>query len=154
MYGGPMAHQIRNQTRNTVRTKFVGAAVAVTALTALTACGSSTGPADTAPATSADTAPDTVTSTVTAQPSAAQPSAAQPGTVQHELPAAVTGYTDEARKDMTEDNVTEAEVEAVLQAALEGNAKVEWDDDGYFELEHNGIDIDVDPQGLVRDVDR
>ena len=50
--------------------------------------------------------------------------------------------------------MTEAEVQDVLKAAQDGKAKVEWDDDGYFEVEFGEIDIDIDKDGLVLDVDR
>lgn len=71
-----------------------------------------------------------------------------------ELPEAVTGYTDEARAGMSDENVSEADVEAALAAAHEGNASVEWEDDGYFEIEHGEVEIDIDPAGLVRDAGR
>lgn len=71
-----------------------------------------------------------------------------------DLPEAVTGYTDEARAEMREENVSEADVEAALAAAHEGNASVEGEDDGYFEIEHGEVEIDIDPAGLVRDADR
>lgn len=71
-----------------------------------------------------------------------------------DLPEAVTGYTDEARAEMRDENVSEADVEAALAAAHEGNASVEWEDDGYFEIEHGEVEIDIDPAGLVRDADR
>lgn len=71
-----------------------------------------------------------------------------------DLPEAVTGYTDEARAEMRDENVSEADVEAALAAAHDGTASVEWDDDGYFEIENGEVDIDIDPAGLVRDADR
>lgn len=71
-----------------------------------------------------------------------------------DLPQAVTGYTDEARAEMRDENVSEADVEAALAAAHDGTASVEWDDDGYFEIENGEVEIDIDPAGLVRDADR
>lgn len=125
------------------------------AVAALTACGSST------------EAPETVTSTVEATPATAAATSAPaatpdddddrqaaPQALDRNLPATVTGFTNEARQDMADESVTEAEVASVLQAAHDGNAEVEWEDDGYFEIEFREIEIDIDPQGLVREVDR
>ena len=78
------------------------------------------------------------------------------GSAQGELPDAVTGYTSEAEAEMAEDGVSEADVERVLAEAKKGGAGVEteWDDDGYWEIELGEIDIDIDPDGLVREVGR
>lgn len=128
--------------------------VAATAGLALSACAESDDSA-----TSAEPVTETVASveTVTevrdddADDRAAAP--AQPA-ANGDLPEAVTGYTDEARAEMRDENVSEADVEAALAAAHEGNASVEWEDDGYFEIEHGEVEIDIDPAGLVRDADR
>lgn len=79
----------------------------------------------------------------------------QPGTAQGDLPAEVTGYTGEAEAEMADEGVTAADVERVLAAANanEAGVSIEWDDDGYWEIEFDDIDIDVDPNGLVLDVD-
>lgn len=71
-----------------------------------------------------------------------------------ELPVSVTGYTAEAQSEMAEDNITEADVEAVLEAARNGQAEVEWDDDGYWEIEWQDIEIDIDTAGMVLEADR
>lgn len=73
-----------------------------------------------------------------------------------DLPKEVTGYSDEARGDMAEDGISEADVKRVLAAAQnkEPGVEVEWDDDGYWEIEFEGIDIDIDQYGLVLDADR
>lgn len=78
------------------------------------------------------------------------------GSAQGNLPAEVTGYTGEAEAEMADEGVSAEEVERVLAAANnnEGGLEIEWDDDGYWEIEFGDIDIDVDPDGLVRDVDR
>ena len=75
---------------------------------------------------------------------------------QHDLPREVSDYTAEAKSDMGEESVTPGEVERVLAAAnnKEAGVDIEWDDDGYWEITFGGIDIDVDPYGLVLDVDR
>ncbi|OFT27581.1 hypothetical protein HMPREF3171_11250 [Corynebacterium sp. HMSC08F01] len=121
--------------------KMVALTVAATAGLAVAACSDS---GETAPETVTETvAPETVTETSNAG-----------AAVSEDLPAAVTGYSDEARKDLVDENVTEAEVQDVLKAAQDGKAKVEWDDDGYFEVEFGEIDIGIDKDGLVLDVDR
>lgn len=121
--------------------KMVALTVAATAGLAVAACSDS---GETAPETVTETvAPETVTETSNAG-----------AAVSEDLPAAVTGYSDEARKDLVDENATEAEVQDVLKAAQDGKAKVEWDDDGYFEVEFGEIDIDIDKDGLVLDVDR
>lgn len=80
----------------------------------------------------------------------------QGDTAQRELPAEVTGYSEEAKSDMAEENVTPSEVERVLTAAndTEPGVEIEWEDDGYWEIDFDGIDIDIDPYGMVLDVDR
>lgn len=81
---------------------------------------------------------------------------ASAGSAQGELPDAVTGYTSEAEAEMAEDGVSEADVERVLAEAKKDGAGVEteWDDDGHWEIEVGEIDIDIDPDGLVREVGR
>jgi|GEM_PF-1044758 len=78
------------------------------------------------------------------------------GSAQGELPDAVTGYTSEAEAEVAEDGVSEADVERVLAEAKQGGdgVETEWDDDGYWEIELGEIDIDIDPDGLVREVGR
>ena len=125
--------------------KMVALTVAATAGLAVAACSDS---GDTAP----ETAPETVTETVA--PETVTETSNAGAAVSEDLPVAVTGYSDEARKDLVDENVTEAEVQDVLKAAQDGKAKVEWDDDGYFEVEFGEIDIDIDKDGLVLDVDR
>lgn len=96
---------------------------------------------------------ETVTREQTSAPAPAAGGANTGGNTK-ELPRAVTGYTDEARAEVAEDGLTEADVQAVLDAAHAGDAEVEWDDDGYWELGWQGIDVDITPDGLVREADR
>lgn len=70
------------------------------------------------------------------------------------LPADITGYTGEAERDLTEERLTKDEVAQVLQRAHNGEGRVKWDNDGYWEVEVGGIDIDIDQNGLVLNVDR
>ena len=80
-----------------------------------------------------------------------------PAQQNEQLPAAVSGYTDEARQELEEDGVSEADVERVLAAANanEAGVDIEWDNDsGYFEIEFQEIDIDIRPDGTVTGVDR
>lgn len=70
------------------------------------------------------------------------------------LPADITGYTGEAERDLSEERLTKDEVAQVLQRAHNGEGKVKWDNDGYWEVEVGGIDIDIDQNGLVLNVDR
>ncbi|WP_321102325.1 hypothetical protein [Corynebacterium sp.] len=73
-----------------------------------------------------------------------------------ELASAVTGYTDEARRGMADEGVTEAEIEQVLADALSNapGVKIDWSDNGYHEIESGEIEIDIQPDGTVVDVDR
>ena len=125
----------------------------------LAACGdtSQNAPAETA------AAPETVTEQITTTETAAsddddQDDQAddQPQAAQSDLPAEVTGYTGEAEAEMAEEGVSTGDVESVLAAANnhETGVEIEWDDDGYWEIEYGDIDIDIDPSGLVREVDR
>ncbi|MHC2850205.1 hypothetical protein ACUXOC_001675 [Corynebacterium mucifaciens] len=127
------------------------AATAV-ALTSLTACSGADEAGNQSTAASAETvvSTETVTSEQTSAPAPAGVGVANTG----ELPRAVTGYTDEARAEMAEDGLAEADVQAVVDAAHAGDAEVEWDDDGYWELGWQGIDVDITPDGLVREADR
>ena len=70
-----------------------------------------------------------------------------------ELPASISGYSDEAKSDMAEDNLSEADIQGVLDAAHDGRAEVEFDD-GHFELEFEDIDVDITPDGMVLEADR
>lgn len=127
------------------------AATAV-ALTSLTACSGAdeAGNQSTAASTETVVSTETVTSEQTSAPAPAGVGVANTG----ELPRAVTGYTDEARAEMAEDGLAEADVQAVVDAAHAGDAEVEWDDDGYWELGWHNIDVDITPDGLVREADR
>lgn len=70
-----------------------------------------------------------------------------------ELPASISGYSEEAQSDMAEDGLTEADAQGVLDAAKDGRAEVEFDGE-HWELEFNDIDVDITPDGLVTEADR
>ena len=72
----------------------------------------------------------------------------------NDLPTEITGYSGEAERDLTEERLTKDEVAQVLQRAHNGEGKVKWDNDGYWEVEVGGVDIDIDKNGLVLSVDR
>lgn len=141
----------------------VALTTAILALTSLTACGDSADQVapETHATTNAETAakPETVTVTTGADDAdvnnagAAAP-AAPAAPAAGELPTAVTDYTQEARTEMAEEGISEADVEAALDAARNGEAEVEWDDDGYWEIEWGDVDIDINADGLVLDADR
>lgn len=148
-----------------MRTKKLTTIFAVPALSlSLVACGED---ADDAPAATA-AAPETVTEQAAETTAAvadddrddqddqADDQSQAAGSAQGELPGQVSGYTGEAEAEMAEEGVSEDDVQRVLAAANNNDAgvEIEWDDDGYWEIESNGIDIDIDPEGLVRDVDR
>ena len=148
----------------------VALTTATLALASLTACGESA--EQVAPETNAETnaeasvEPETVTVTTGADDGAddaddvddaddagvAAPAPAAPAAA-GELPTAVTDYTQEARAEMAEEGVSEADVEAALAAARNGEAEVEWDD-GYWEIEWRDIEVDINADGLVLDADR
>lgn len=73
-----------------------------------------------------------------------------------DLPSAVSGYTAEAEEEMADEGVSASDIERVLAAAngKEDGVEIEWDDDGYWEIALGDLDIDIDPNGLVLDVDR
>ena len=70
-----------------------------------------------------------------------------------ELPASISGYSEEAQSDMAEDGLTEADAQGVLDAAKDGRAEVEFDGE-HWELEFKDIDVDITPDGLVTEADR
>lgn len=84
------------------------------------------------------------------------PAPAAGASSESEIPEAVTDYTDEAREEMADDGISEADVERVLAAARnqEAGVEVEWEDDGYWEIEFEDIDIDITPEGKVLEADR
>lgn len=106
-----------------------------------------------------DAAPEAITEEVTATPTTPTASdddgQSEQDDDQDDLPALVTGYTAEAEAEKSEEGVTDSDVESVLAAARnnEAGVEIEWDD-GYWEIEFGDIEIDIDPEGLVRDVDR
>lgn len=130
-------------------------ATAAVALTSLAACSAIDERNEQSTVASTETvmSTETVTSEQTSAPAPAAGGANTGGNT-GELPQAVTGYTDEARAEMAEDGLTEADVQAVLDAAHAGDAEVEWDDDGYWELGWHNIDVGITPDGLVREADR
>ena len=120
-----------------------------------------------------DAAPETITEEITATPTASTASdddgqseqdddqddhddqQKTAGNTQGDRPAEVTGYTAEAEAEKSEEGVTDSDVESTLAAARnnEAGVEIEWDD-GYWEIEFGDIEIDIDPGGLVRDIDR
>ncbi|MER0000932.1 hypothetical protein ABRP64_09765 [Corynebacterium sp. KPL4015] len=72
----------------------------------------------------------------------------------NDLPTEITGYSGEAERDLNEEGLTKDEVTQILQRAHNGEGKVKWDNDGYWEVEVGGVDVDIDKNGLVLDVDR
>ncbi|MDK8795702.1 hypothetical protein QP994_06670 [Corynebacterium sp. MSK044] len=112
----------------------------------LTACGGAQ-----EPATTTETTTQTATETTVVQPDTPAQDAPQ-----RELPSAVSGYTEKAEAELIDEGVTKDDVDRVLTAALNNDpgVEIEWDDDGYWEIELGAIDIDIDPNGLVVDVDR
>ena len=65
----------------------------------------------------------------------------------------MTDYAQEARAEMADEGVSEADVEAALAAARNGEAEVVWDD-GYWEIEWRDIEVDINADGMVLDADR
>lgn len=139
----------------------IALSTAILALASLTACGESADQVapetQAAPSVETSSEPEAVTDTTddddaddVDDASAAAPAVPAAG----ELPTAVTGYTQEARSEMAEENVSEADVEAALAAARNGEAEVEWDDDGYWEIDSSDLDVDINADGLVLDADR
>lgn len=140
-----------------VKKTFAALPATTLSLLALTGCGTSQddAPVEPTPSVSAPAASAPVESAPAESPAAEAPAPAPAApAAANELPANVTGYTDEARSEMADEGVTEADVEGALAAAHRGEAEVEWDDDGYWEIEWGEIEIDIDPNGLVRDADR
>lgn len=128
-----MAKKFDDAKENMQRLSILATTVALAG--ALTACGTS------------ESEPTTET---VEQPSQEAKQEPQQGP---ELPASISGYSEEAQSDMAEDGLTEADVQGVLDAAKEGRAEVEFDDE-HWELEFNDIDVDITPDGLVTEADR
>ncbi|MDN8594221.1 MULTISPECIES: hypothetical protein [unclassified Corynebacterium] len=103
-----------------------------------------------------DAAPEAITEEVTATPTTPTASdddgQSEQDDDQDVLPAEVTGYTAEAEAEKSEEGVSDSDVEGALAAARnnEAGVEIEWDD-GYWEIEFGDIEIDIDPEGLVRD---
>ena len=154
---------------NNFRRVSIAAATAALGLT-LAACsngGSSApvtvtetaAPADQSSQSNQNGGKETVTVTSGADANANGGNAGQGGqaggnTATNDLPTEITGYSGEAERDLTEERLTKDEVAQVLQRAHNGEGKVKWDNDGYWEVEVGGVDIDIDQNGLVLNVDR
>lgn len=128
-----MAKKFDDAKENMQRLSILATTVALAG--ALTACGTS------------ESEPTTET---VEQPSQEAKQEPQQGP---ELPVSISGYSEEAQSDMAEDGLTEADVQGVLDAAKDGRAEVEFDDE-HWELEFNDIDVDITPDGLVTEADR
>lgn len=139
--------------------KFLAAAAAASLTTALVACSNS---GSSEPVTVTETqAPVTVTEaeaqtesngSATSEQNNTQ---AQQGVDRPENVPTISSYSTKAEMEMQEDGLNKQDVEGVVQAAIDGTAdKIEWDNDGYFELEHQGIDVDITPEGEVLDASR
>lgn len=151
---------------NNFRRVSIAAATAALGLT-LAACsngGSSApvtvtetaAPADQSSQSNQNGGKETVTVTPGADANANGGNAGQAGgnAATNDLPTEITGYSGEAERDLTEERLTKDEVAQVLQRAHNGEGKVKWDNDGYWEVEVGGVDIDIDQNGLVLNVDR
>ena len=151
---------------NNFRRVSIAAATAALGLT-LAACsngGSSApvtvtetaAPADQSSQSNQNGGKETVTVTPGADANANGGNAGQAGgnAATNDLPTEITGYSGEAERDLTEERLTKDEVTQVLQRAHNGEGKVKWDNDGYWEVEVGGVDIDIDQNGLVLNVDR
>lgn len=68
-----------------------------------------------------------------------------------DIPCAATSYTPDAEKDLVDEKVTKEEVDEVLR---QGCRAAKWDNDGYWEIEWGDIEVEIYPDGTVRDVDR
>ena len=74
-----------------------------------------------------------------------------------EAPCAPGDYSPEARDDLATEEVTEEEVASVLERACAGEGRTEAEeDDGqrHFEVEVDDVKVDINPEGLVTEVDR
>lgn len=134
----------------------IATASSVVSLGLLSACSDS---GSSATVTETVTSPaETVTQEASADDSAAPATQNQQAQLNTErpddVPSSVAGYSTEAEQEMQEEGLTQADVDAVVKAAVDGEARVDWDDDGYFELEHQEIDVDITPEGEVLDVSR
>ncbi|MER0087864.1 hypothetical protein ABRP86_03825 [Corynebacterium sp. KPL3927] len=151
---------------NNFRRVSIAAATAALGLT-LAACsddGSSApvtvtetaAPADQSNQNNKDGGKETVTVTSGADANANGGNAGQGGgnAATNDLPTEIIGYSGEAERDLNEEGLTKDEVTQVLQRAHNGEGKVKWDNDGYWEVEVGGVDVDIDKNGLVLDVDR
>nr|VDG61861.1 Uncharacterised protein [Streptococcus thermophilus] len=145
----------------------VSAAIAASALSlsALTACGETddgttgTDAGAEFPASSASPAAEEVETEGAEQPNdeaVGDDAGGGDDAAGRDLPAEVSGYTAEAESEMADEELTEADVERILAAANdnEPGVEIEWEDDGHWEISSGEIEIDIDPQGLVLDVDK
>ncbi|AGF73690.1 hypothetical protein [Corynebacterium halotolerans] len=88
------------------------------------------------------------------QGQAAEP-APQPGSRPAEgPPCEVSGYTENAERALTEENVGKDEVVHVVAEGCSDNGEVGWEDEGYWEIGLDGTDVDIYPNGVVNEVDR
>lgn len=69
-------------------------------------------------------------------------------------PCEVSGYTENAERELLNENVSKDEVVHVVAEGCADNGEVDWEDEGYWEIEVGEIDVDIYPNGVVNEVDR
>lgn len=81
-------------------------------------------------------------------PGTTQQGAAE-GSVRQGAPCEVTGYTPEGREERIEEGFTEQQV---AEAVAQGCRWAEFDD-GHWEIDLDWIEVDILPDGIVKDID-
>lgn len=137
---------------NRARFRRAGVALLGVAALGLSACNGTDDTTDTTPED-----PVTISPSDPVAPGADTPPAAAPEPGPRPAdgpPCEVSGYTAYAEQELIEENVSREQVSEAIAAGCAGGAQVDWEDDGYWEIEFRDLDIDIYPNGVVSEVDR
>jgi len=66
-----------------------------------------------------------------------------------EQPCQVASYTEDAQEQLDDEGVSAEEVAAVVAETCAGGGDKEWDEEGYWDLEHDGVEVRMQSDGVV-----
>lgn len=66
-----------------------------------------------------------------------------------EQPCQVASYTADAQEQLDDEGVSAEEVAAVVAETCAGGGDKEWDEEGYWDLEHDGVEVRLQSDGVV-----
>ena len=64
-------------------------------------------------------------------------------------PSSPASYTEDAQEQLDDEGVSAEEVAAVVAETCAGGGDKEWDEEGYWDLEHDGVEVRMQSDGVV-----